>query len=104
MLQGGDFTDANGTGGESVYGARFEDEAFGINHDEPFLLSMANSGPDSNGSQFFITTAETPHLDMKHVVFGEVLSGQEVVKEIEGKGSEEGKPKAQVMIADCGEL
>lgn len=104
MLQGGDFTKANGTGGESIYGDKFEDESFGINHDRPFLLSMANSGKDTNSSQFFITTVETPHLDMKHVVFGEVLSGQELIKEIEGKGSPEGKPKAQVSIADCGEL
>ena len=104
MLQGGDFTNANGTGGESIYGDKFEDEAFGIDHDRPFLLSMANSGPDSNGSQFFITTGEAPHLDMKHVVFGEVLSGQELVRDIEGKGTPEGKCKAQVMIADCGEL
>lgn len=104
MLQGGDFTNANGTGGESIYGARFEDEAFGVDHDRPFLLSMANSGPDSNGSQFFITTKETPHLDMKHVVFGEVISGQDLVMEIESKGTAEGKPKAQVEITDCGEL
>ena len=73
MCQGGDFTAANGTGGESIYGEKFEDEAFGVDHDKPFLLSMANSGPNSNGSQFFITTKECAHLDKKHVVFGEVL-------------------------------
>jgi len=104
MCQGGDFTKANGTGGESIYGAKFEDEAFGVAHDRPGLLSMANSGPDSNGSQFFITTAACQHLDMKHVVFGEVLDGMDVVREMENKGSPEGKPRAQVTIVDCGEL
>ena len=104
MCQGGDFTKANGTGGESIYGAKFEDEAFGINHDRPFLLSMANSGPNTNGSQFFVTTGEARHLDNKHVVFGEVLEGEEVVRKMEEKGSPEGKPRAQVAIANCGEL
>jgi peptidyl-prolyl isomerase D len=104
MCQGGDFTKANGTGGESIYGAKFEDEAFGIDHDRPFLLSMANSGPNTNGSQFFVTTGEARHLDNKHVVFGEVLEGEEVVRKMEEKGSPEGKPRAQVAIANCGEL
>lgn len=104
MCQGGDFTKANGTGGESIYGATFADEAFGIPHDRPFLLSMANSGPDTNGSQFFVTTAIAPHLDNKHVVFGEVLEGEEVVRKMEEKGTPEGKPRAQVAIANCGEL
>ena len=104
MCQGGDFTKANGTGGESIYGEKFEDEAFGIDHDRPFLLSMANAGPNTNGSQFFVTVAECPHLDGKHVVFGEVLSGQDVVRAIEAKGTPEGKPRAQVTIAECGEV
>ena len=104
MCQGGDFTAANGTGGESIYGEKFEDEAFGVDHDKPFLLSMANSGPNSNGSQFFITTKECAHLDKKHVVFGEVLEGSDVVLAMEEKGSPEGYPKAQVTVVSCGQL
>ncbi|KAL8909442.1 MAG: hypothetical protein Q9171_005040 [Xanthocarpia ochracea] len=90
MLQGGDFTAGNGTGGKSIYGNKFNDENFVRKHDRPYLLSMANAGPNTNGSQFFITTVPTPHLNGKHTVFGEVVSGQEYVKAIEDVGSSSG--------------
>ncbi len=103
MCQGGDFTKHNGTGGKSIYGTKFADENFKLKHSEPFLLSMANSGANTNGSQFFITTAKTSWLDGKHVVFGKVISGQNVVKKMEAVGTTSGKVKQTVKIVDCGE-
>lgn len=104
MCQGGDFTAGNGTGGESIYGMKFADENFKLKHDQPGLLSMANAGPNTNGSQFFITTALTPWLDGKHVVFGVVREGLEVLQAMEACGTNSGKPTQAVLITDCGEL
>ena len=104
MLQGGDFTNGDGTGGESVYGEKFADENFKAKHSEPYLLSMANAGPGTNGSQFFVTTTATPHLDGKHVVFGRVIEGQDVVKAVEAVGSSSGATSQPVVITDCGKL
>lgn len=105
MCQFGDFTNFNGTGGESIYGDKFEDENFILKHDKPYLLSMANAGPNTNGSQAFITCAPTPHLDGKHVVFGEVIQGKRIVRTIEKQPTTENdKPSEDVQITDCGVL
>jgi peptidylprolyl isomerase len=104
MIQGGDFTRGNGTGGESIYGEKFADENFELKHTGPGILSMANAGPNTNGSQFFITVAETPWLDGKHVVFGKVVDGMDVLKKMEDQGSRSGQTKVDVVLTDCKQL
>lgn len=105
MIQGGDISARDGTGGESIYGLNFEDENFELKHERKGMLSMANSGPNTNGSQFFVTTTRTSHLDGKHVVFGKVIKGMGVVRSIEHVATVDGDyPTLDAIIADCGEI
>jgi peptidylprolyl isomerase len=104
MAQGGDFTSGDGRGGESIYGKKFEDENFIRTHDTPYKLSMANAGPNTNGSQFFITFKETPFLDGRHTVFGHVTEGEDIVRQLEDIGTQGGSTTKSAVIVDCGEL
>merc|ERR1712113_911503 len=103
-MGGGDFTRGDGTGGESIYGAKFADENFQLKHTEAGILSMANAGPNTNGSQFFITTVKTQWLDGRHVVFGKVIDGMDVVTKVEAVGSSSGQPSKSVTVAESGLL
>merc|ERR1712098_405490 len=105
MVQSGDFSDGNGKGGESIYSGQFADENFDLKHDAPFLLSMANKGPNTNGSQFFVLTQPAPHMGNIHTVFGHVISGKEVIKEIEElQVDKKNRPLQDARIVNCGEL
>ena len=104
MAQGGDFDYGDGTGGESIYGITFDDENFDLHFTRPYLLAMANAGPNTNGSQFFITFKATPWLDNHHVVFGEVIEGFDVVDKLEKLGTNSGKPLKKAMITKSGSI
>ena len=104
MCQGGDFTHRNGRGGKSIYGQRFADENFKLAHAGAGVLSMANCGRNTNGSQFFLCTTVTTHLNGKHCVFGQIIKGYDVVKAVESVGSMSGSTSCKIEVVDCGEL
>jgi peptidylprolyl isomerase len=104
LVQSGDFIANDGSQNESVYGPRFEDEKFSVRHDQPGIVSMANSGRNSNGGQFFITLVKAPWLDGRHVAFGRVIEGMDIIELIQAAGTSSGTPKQSIQIADCGEI